>query len=317
MSSDSYFLDAANGESSSRLSTPRTPTIEISVTVEVTQTVCDDFGVHGTVIMFAALSVGSATLSPLVIMSTNATRTALELTQVYYHKGSPVSFSLAIITLSPILLQASYAALALFTREILIMEMWAGQLACEVLNWVAKHTIKQPRPADTYGKGYGFPSSHSQYMGYFAAFIALHVVYRCNPSRTANAGLVLRALESLRRPAIILATSSWAAAVCYSRMHLTYHTPDQVYWGAGIGIAFGYLTYAFCELLPARYPTSIPGRIRRAVLAHPVVTYFMIRDSWAVWPDGGYEQAYSAWRQRWDAAQPHHRNGTSGKIKQS
>lgn len=42
--------------------------------------------------------------------------------------------------------QASYAALAVMTRELIIIEMWAGQLACEGFNWVLKRAIKQERP---------------------------------------------------------------------------------------------------------------------------------------------------------------------------
>lgn len=166
-------------------------------------------------------------------MATNASRTALELTQVYCtravsvrvsalihfidHEGSKVSLLLALITLSPILLQASYAALSVYTRELLFFEMWAGQLACEGANWIAKHLIKQPRPADSYGSGYGFPSSHSQYMGYFAAFVLLHVVCVYHPARTQGAGALLYAFESLRAPVIALGTLVWAGAVCYSR----------------------------------------------------------------------------------------------------
>ena len=76
------------------------------------------------------------------------------------------SLALALITLSPILLmviflgppskncelrkryvtQASYAALAVQTREFLIITMWIGQIACELLNWVIKRIIKEERP---------------------------------------------------------------------------------------------------------------------------------------------------------------------------
>lgn len=42
--------------------------------------------------------------------------------------------------------QASYAALAVQTREFIVITMWAGQLFGELLNWVIKHSIKQDRP---------------------------------------------------------------------------------------------------------------------------------------------------------------------------
>ncbi|KZV91486.1 PAP2-domain-containing protein [Exidia glandulosa HHB12029] len=241
-------------------------------------------------------------------MSTNATRTALELTQVYYHEGSKLSLVLALITLSPILLQASYAALSLYTRELLFFEMWAGQLACEGANWVAKHLIKQPRPADSYGSGYGFPSSHSQYMGYFAAFVLLHMTFVYNPPRTQGAGAFLYIIESLRAPIVSIGTLIWAVAVCYSRLHLTYHTESQVFWGAGLGVFLGIAMYSFAELIPRWYPSSLPSRLRRILLSHPLAEYFRLRDTWAVFPDGGSEEAYWIWRRKFDT--------TGGKMKQ-
>jgi len=132
-------------------------------------------------------------------------------------EDSHVSLALALITLSPILLQASYAALAAYTRELLFIEMWAGQLLCEGANWVTKQLIKQPRPNDSLGTGYGFPSSHSQYMGYFATFVLLHIVCNYRPARTTGAGFALRSLESLRGPVIAAGIIAWAVTVCYSR----------------------------------------------------------------------------------------------------
>ena len=59
---------------------------------------------------------------------------------------SYLSFGLALLTLSPILLMASYASLAIFTRELTILIMWAGQLLCEVTNYLLKYLFKHPRP---------------------------------------------------------------------------------------------------------------------------------------------------------------------------
>jgi len=59
---------------------------------------------------------------------------------------SHLSFGLALLTLSPILLTASYASLVVFTRELTILIMFAGQLLCEASNYVLKHSFKRPRP---------------------------------------------------------------------------------------------------------------------------------------------------------------------------
>lgn len=42
--------------------------------------------------------------------------------------------------------QPAYAALIVQTRELVYIEMWAGQMACEGLNWLLKETIQQERP---------------------------------------------------------------------------------------------------------------------------------------------------------------------------
>ena len=35
------------------------------------------------------------------------------------------------------------------TRELVVIEMWAGQLACEGFNWILKTIVKQERPVGT------------------------------------------------------------------------------------------------------------------------------------------------------------------------
>jgi len=74
-------------------------------------------------------------------------RASLDLTHVLYDDSSFVSLGLALVTLSPILLMAAYAALAFQTRELTVIIMWAGQLLCEAFNWILKRAIKQERPS--------------------------------------------------------------------------------------------------------------------------------------------------------------------------
>jgi len=228
-------------------------------------------------------------------MTERAPPASLELTHVLYDSESHVSLALALVTLSPILLMASYAALAVMTRELIIIEMWAGQLACEGFNWVLKRAIKQERPVDSHGNGYGFPSSHSQYMGYFASFLVMHLFFR---HRFPSTGY--RILDRLRSAIIYAVLISWAGAVCYSRFHLTYHTRAQILWGVSVGVCFGTFTYVAAELIPARRPGSLLGRLRTALLSTEICSWLRLRDGWAVWDDGGREAEWIAWRARWD-----------------
>ncbi|KAH0836761.1 PAP2 superfamily-domain-containing protein [Lanmaoa asiatica] len=220
-------------------------------------------------------------------------RVSLDLTHVLYDASSDTSLVLALFTLSPILLMPAYAALAVQTRELTIINMWAGQLFSEALNWILKHIIKEERPngSNLHLNGYGFPSSHSQYMGYFGAFLICHVYFR---HRFASCGYPL--LDQAFRLIVYLCVLSWVVLVAYSRLSLLYHTPRQVIWGLGIGTSFGVVHYILTELLPYTRPLSVFGRVRATVLAHPVVTWMQVRDGWAIWADGGRETEWKRWK---------------------
>ncbi|KAG5725055.1 Dolichyldiphosphatase 1 [Termitomyces sp. T112] len=179
--------------------------------------------------------------------------TPLDLTYVLHNDESLVSLSLALITLSPILLMASYAALAVQSREYIIIVMWAGQLASEGFNWLLKHVMKEARPGGI-GNGYGFPSSHSQYMAYFGSFLMCHMYFR---HRFATTGVLF--FDQLWRSAVYLGLIVWPSLVAYSRYYLGYHSTSQVLWGVGIGILLGISLYVVAELIPRKRPFSILG----------------------------------------------------------
>ena len=62
------------------------------------------------------------------------------------------------------------------------------------------------------GDGYGFPSSHSQWMGYFASFLFLHFTLR---HRFITTGFVL--LDYARNTLLYSFILSWSVAVAFSR----------------------------------------------------------------------------------------------------
>ncbi|KAH9930348.1 uncharacterized protein B0H18DRAFT_994557, partial [Fomitopsis serialis] len=140
----------------------------------------------------------------------------------------------------------AYAVLSVQTRELLFIEMWIGQMLCEAFNWVIKHY----RGDRELGEGFGFPSSHSQWMGYFATFLICHLTFATNSYPQAGVAC----------PCGLVA---WAIAVAYH------------------GILFGMWYYTVVEILPAVWPTSLYGRARIAALGNPVSTWFRIRDGWA------------------------------------
>lgn len=227
-------------------------------------------------------------------------RVSLDLTHVIYDASSHTSLALALLTLSPILIMPAYAVLAVQTRELTIINMWAGQLVSEGLNLVLKRIFKEERPAEgqLHLNGYGFPSSHSQYMGYFGAFLVCHMYLR---HRFASTGYPLA--DQAFRFFVYLTIATWVVLVAYSRLNLLYHTPHQVLWGLGIGASIGVVHYIFTEHLPHRWPLSTFGRIRTAVLTNPVVQWMQIRDGWAVWADGGREGEWQRWKIKYNEHQ--------------
>ncbi|KAF7324706.1 acidPPc domain-containing protein [Mycena kentingensis (nom. inval.)] len=220
---------------------------------------------------------------------------SLDLTHVLYDDDSYVSLALALITLSPILLMPAYAALSVYTREYVIILMWAGQLAGEVLNLLVKHTVKEGRPEYSTATGYGFPSSHSQYMGYFTTFLALHLYCR---HRFATTGYEI--LDGAWRLFIYSALFAWAAVVACSRYYLLYHSIPQILWGLGIGAALGAATYICGELIPRTRRKSYLGMLKLFLLRNPVSEWLEIRDGWEVWADGGREAEWVRWRDEWE-----------------
>ena len=43
-------------------------------------------------------------------------------------------------------MQPAYAALTVWTRELVFLEMWAGQMLCECFNYVLKDIVQEERP---------------------------------------------------------------------------------------------------------------------------------------------------------------------------
>lgn len=64
--------------------------------------------------------------------------------------------------------------------------MFAGQLGCEAVNFILKRLIKEERPMRIHktGKGYGMPSSHAQFVTFWAVAMVLFLLVRHSPSWT-------------------------------------------------------------------------------------------------------------------------------------
>lgn len=123
--------------------------------------------------------------------------------------------------------------------------MFAGQLACEALNFVLKRLIKEERPRQIHGKGYGMPSSHAQFVFFWSVALSLFLLVRHRPTSKSNKNNS-RIVERLTVSAVSLAL---AAATAWSRIYLNYHTPKQVFVGSTVGALTAVAWFIFTAVL--------------------------------------------------------------------
>ncbi|KAJ2705822.1 hypothetical protein FB645_002103 [Coemansia sp. IMI 203386] len=150
--------------------------------------------------------------------------------------------------------------MVLSRREIIGVLFLLGQLLNELSNLCLKLVIRQDRPNPRFGDGFGMPSSHSQFMGFFAVFVVLYLQCRITTNRVHKILVQLGAV-GLSVPVII------------SRVYLGYHTLPQVCAGAITGIASGLFWFWFLENVV--YPSGIVD----FVLESGISKWLLLRDS--------------------------------------
>jgi dolichyldiphosphatase len=125
------------------------------------------------------------------------------------------------------------------TREIEILLMFAGQMACEVLNLALKRILKEQRPIQMHGRGYGMPSSHAQFVAFFSTSLALFLLFRHIPKAATPSHTPL---SMVQRVGLSFLAMVGAGLVACSRIYLNYHTEKQVLVGclAGVLSALGW-----------------------------------------------------------------------------
>ncbi|ORY08004.1 putative dolichyldiphosphatase [Basidiobolus meristosporus CBS 931.73] len=151
---------------------------------------------------------------------------SLSLTHVQFASGDKVAYLLAYVTLTPLAILISYVTVIGSRREFGAIFMLLGQLCCEGLNFVLKKTIRQDRPTDHLGTGYGMPSSHAQFMSFWGVYLCLYIYRKIHFEH--NIWKIVCGLFAL----IVSFT------VSYSRIHLNYHTKAQVVVGNIVGCLF-------------------------------------------------------------------------------
>lgn len=202
-------------------------------------------------------------------MSSTTPLASLSLTHVHYDPTDPISYFCAWLALVPQGLCVVYATLVWSTREFEILLMFAGQMGCEALNFALKRLIKEERPKQMFGKGYGMPSSHAQFVAYFSVTLMLFLLFRHTPPKQATPLHTPLSLPS-RILLSMLALCS-AASVAWSRIYLNYHTEKQVLVGCAAGALSAVLWFLATTILRQT-------GLLQWILGTPIVRHFRMRD---------------------------------------
>ncbi|KAJ1734955.1 hypothetical protein LPJ61_000805 [Coemansia biformis] len=190
---------------------------------------------------------------------------SLGLTHFQYAEGDHVGQLLALASLAPVFLVVAETTIVFSRREVAGILLLAGQLLNEAFNLALKLAIREERPYWNLGDGYGMPSSHSQFMGFFVLYVVLYFERRV-------------VAHTVHKRAVQLGAVVLGALVVVSRVYLGYHTVLQVLVGVGVGLASGAAWYAFTEAVVR------PGGIVDAALATYPCRWLLIRDSHGI-PD--------------------------------
>ncbi|RMX64951.1 hypothetical protein DD238_005820 [Peronospora effusa] len=170
-----------------------------------------------------------------------------ELTWVVYDPTDPLGAMLALFALSPlpddrVRHTRCHAKRLGQHQQVITLEhnaiscgdliSWCWQLVSVLLNKILKKHINQPRPVGAFMSGPGMPSAHSQFISFFAAYMVIYTWKRLNTHRRLEKWLT------------IIGAIAITVLTCYSRIHLNYHSTDQVAVGAAVGGLTGVVWYA-------------------------------------------------------------------------
>lgn len=188
-------------------------------------------------------------------------------TYILYDPNDFFSFVCCYFSLLPVGILVFYFSWFIITREIEAVILAGGHVLNDIANNLIKNIIQEPRPIDfgTFQKdsmrsGYGMPSAHSQFMGFFTMYIVLRL--------WCQWGDLSRKQRAFGTVVIILAS----AGVLTSRVYLGYHTLMQVVVGVTIGSLLG--TLHFMASILVRYLGIVDW-----FLSWKLVKWFLIKDS--------------------------------------
>ncbi|KAL2323280.1 hypothetical protein Fmac_027659 [Flemingia macrophylla] len=157
---------------------------------------------------------------------------AVTLTHVRYQRGDRLGHFLAWVSLVPVFISlGGFVSHFIFRRELQGIFFGLGLIVSQFINEVIKTSVQQARPATCalleMCDSHGWPSSHCQYMFFFATYLTLL------SSRTHGLSFCRT------NPFLHLLTWSLSLLTMFSRVYLGYHTLAQVFAGTALGVFLG------------------------------------------------------------------------------
>lgn len=183
------------------------------------------------------------------------------LTHVVYSSDDAFGPCWALLSLSPPFCVVSLTTAVLVGRDLRAAFVLVGLIISSIISTILKKLIDQDRPDHIFGainpddKGSsrpdmahvpssqeeGMPSNHAAFVAFTAIFSLLFAMRRCGNMKGTSA---VRSIKRWTPP-----FGAWVIAIgcAYSRVHLGYHTPNQVYAGFVLGCALGGIWYRLYE----------------------------------------------------------------------
>lgn len=178
----------------------------------------------------------------------------LQFTYIVYETGDSFGAFLGYMSLSIQFLAAALLISSLIVQSKFLLAITIGYFLDELVNFLLKIAIRQPRPINSPVTGYGFPSSHAQGAFFLLTIITITMLINLEPfgkpihSRKWHYEnwwfftLIIKVISwRVFEIVAILIMATWAVFVAYSRYYLHYHTSEQVIVGCALGFSFGWL----------------------------------------------------------------------------
>jgi dolichyldiphosphatase len=148
-----------------------------------------------------------------------------------YDPSNTLSRVLAYVTVVPPMSVVALFGVLVASRSGRVLQLWLTLVLSFALNEALKHAIAQPRPAQSWVRGYGMPSSHAACVSTSFAFVECLLF--------AN----VWSLPPLTRAVWRIGMLALIGAVVAARASIYVHSLEQCFVGVGIGVVYALLSF--------------------------------------------------------------------------